>query len=301
MKVIADDLWFPEGPVCLPDGDLLVVELRRQTLTRIQPGGRKSIVARLGGGPNGAALGPDGHAYVCNNGGYTWREHRGFLVPIGIPDDYAGGRIERVNLDTGKAETLYDTDGVRRLRGPNDLVFDAHGGFWFTDLGRTRERDADRGAVCYGKADGSMVREVIFPLIQPNGIGLSPDGKTLYVAETATARLWAWEVTAPGKVAFTKSHAPYRGRLVFSSSTWRHFDSLAVEAGGNICIGTLDPGGITVCDPAGAEVEFIPVADTLTTNLCFGGPGMQSAYITASLTGQLLHAEWPRAGLKLHC
>ena len=56
MKVIAEDLWFPEGPVWVGDGSLLVVEIRRQTLTRVWPGGRKSVVAHLGGGPNGAAL-----------------------------------------------------------------------------------------------------------------------------------------------------------------------------------------------------------------------------------------------------
>lgn len=146
-----------------------------------------------------------------------------------------------------------------------------------------------------------MVREVLFPLIKPNGIGLSPDGKTLYVAETDTARLWAWDIIAPGKVAFVDSSVPYRGRLVFSSSTWRRFDSLAVEANGNICVATLDPGGITVCKPGGGELEFVPTPDPFTTNICFGGDGLRTAYITASFTGRLLETEWPRAGLKLNC
>jgi gluconolactonase len=186
MKVITDDLQFPEGPVCLPDGSFLVVEIRRGTLTRVQPDGKKHYVAKLGGGPNGAAIGPDGHAYVCNNGGFIWREIHGRIEPMGTPADYTSGRIERVNLDTGKFDVLYDTDGNRPLRGPNDIVFDAHGGFWFTDLGKSRGHQFDFGAVCYAKADGSLVRQVLFPMWQPNGIGLSPDGKTLYVAESAT-------------------------------------------------------------------------------------------------------------------
>src|SRR3972149_4123848 len=72
MKVITDDLQFPEGPVCLPDGNFLVVEIRRGTLTHITPAGKKTYVANLGGGPNGAAIGPDGHAYGWNCGGFNW-------------------------------------------------------------------------------------------------------------------------------------------------------------------------------------------------------------------------------------
>jgi gluconolactonase len=301
MKVITDDLWFPEGPVCLPDGNLLVVEIRRGTLTHIRPDGRKTIVARLGGGPNGAALGPDGRVYVCNNGGFEWKQRGGHIEPVGTPADYTSGRIERVDLATGQFEVLYDTDGARPLRGPNDIVFDAHGGFWFTDLGKNRGRQFDWGAVCYAKADGSSVREVLFPMWQPNGVGLSPDGKTLYVAESATCRLWAWPVTAPGEVARTgEATVPHRGRLVFSSSTWRRYDSLAVEAGGNICIGTLDHGGISVCRPEGGELEFFAMPGHHATNICFGGADMRKAWITSSYAGQLIEVDWPRLGLRLN-
>src|SRR5207237_4764 len=87
-----------------------------------------------------------------------------------------------------------------RVTGPNDLVFDGAGGFWFTDLGKTRERDADRGVVYYAKADGSQIREAIFPLERPNGIGLSPDERTLYVVETPTARCWSFKLSAPGQI-----------------------------------------------------------------------------------------------------
>ena len=103
MRVIAEDLWFPEGPVWVGDGSMLVVEIRRRTLTQIWLDGRKRIVAELGGGPNGAAIGPDGHAYVCNNGGFAFRQRPdGRWVTHGTPDDYDTGRIERVNLATGK-------------------------------------------------------------------------------------------------------------------------------------------------------------------------------------------------------
>ena len=305
MRVIADDLWFPEGPVWVGDGSLLAVEIRRRTLTRIWPDGRKSIVANLGGGPNGAAIGPDGYCYVCNNGGFKFVQRAdGRWVSAGAADDYVTGRIERVDIETGKSEVLYDKIGDMKIRGPNDIVFDAHGGFYFTDPGKTRHRDWDRGSVCYAKADGSSIRELIFPIHKPNGIGLSPDGKTLYVAETESARLWAWELKGPGEFAnppVASPRSPHGSRLVYGSSTYRRFDSLAVEANGNICIGTLDMGGITVCAPTGNVAEFVPAeGDTHVTNICFGGPELRKAYITLSYAGQLVEMDWPRAGLQLN-
>ena len=304
MRVIAQDLWFPEGPVWLGDGSLLVVEIRRKTLTRVWLDGRKQIVAELGGGPNGAAIGPDGHCYVCNNGGFKFVQRAdGRWVTAGTPDDYATGRIERVNIATGAFETVYDRVGDINVRGPNDIVFDAHGGFYFTDPGKTRHRDWDRGSICYAKADGSMIRELVFPIHKPNGIGLSPDGKTLYVAETETARLWAWDIEAPGQFArpaVASPESPHGSRLVYTSPVYQRFDSLAVEANGNVCIGTLDRGGITVITPATGSAEFVPVPanDTHVTNLCFGGADLRKVYVTLSYSGQLVEMDWPRAGLQ---
>ncbi len=300
MKVIAENLQFPEGPLVLPDGTLAVVEIRRGTLTQVLRDGRTRVIAETGGGPNGAALGPDGAVYVCNNGGFRWIPRGNALLPGPQPDGYSGGRIERVDLATGKVERLYDRVGDHPLRGPNDLVFDAHGGFWFTDLGKMRPREFDRGGIYYARADGSMIREVVHPVSRPNGIGLSPDGRTLYVAETETARLWAWPVTAPGELAREPFPSPHGGRLVHVAPTYRGFDSLAVEADGNVCVATLFEGGISVCAPGGGLVEFVPLDDPFTTNICFGGPGMRTAYVTLSTSGRLVELPWPRAGLALN-
>ena len=122
------------------------------------------------------------------------------MVPGNQPASYTGGSIQRVELATGRVETLYTACDGRPLRGPNDLVFDAQGGFWFTDHGKTRPRDRDRTGVFYALPDGSSIREVIFPLDAPNGIGLSPDGRRLYVAETHTGRVFWWEIVGPGVV-----------------------------------------------------------------------------------------------------
>ena len=200
MRTIATGLQFPEGPIAMPDGSVLVVEIRRGTLSRVAPDGRVTVVAECGGGPNGAAIGPDGACYVANNGGFEWHDFGGIVVPGNQPHDYIGGRIQRVNLSSGKLEDIYTECDGHPLRGPNDIVFDSSGGFWFTDHGKMRERDRDRTGVFYAKPDGSLIREVLFPLDGPNGIGLSPTGKRLYVAETFTGRVWEWEISGPGQV-----------------------------------------------------------------------------------------------------
>ena len=88
LREIARGLAFPEGPVCLPDGSVLVVEIRRGTLTRVAPDGAQTVVAEPGGGPNGAAIGPDGEVYVCNNGGFEWHEVGALAVPGNQPASY---------------------------------------------------------------------------------------------------------------------------------------------------------------------------------------------------------------------
>lgn len=297
--VLAEGLAFPEGPIAMPDGSVLLVEIARGTLTRVRDGAVE-VVATLGGGPNGAAIGPDGACYVCNNGGFKWIEAGDRLFPGEEPESYAGGRIEKVNLTTGAVEVLYTNCNGQPLRGPNDLVFDRHGGFWFTDHGKTRPRERDRTGVFYARADGSHIEEVIFPLEGPNGIGLSPDETELYVAETHTGRLWAWEVIAPGRLKRERRDRPDGGRLVPGRPGYFLFDSLAVDAAGNVCIATIIDGGITVLKPRGGEPEFVPMPDVVTTNICFGGPELRTAYVTLSSTGKLVSLPWSGPGLPLN-
>jgi len=301
IRELASGLRFPEGPVCLPDGSILVVEIAAGRLTRVAQDGSKQVVAEPGGGPNGAALGPDGKIYVTNNGGsFTWHELGGLLMPGPTPPGHKGGRIERIDIGSGKVEVLYEACDGLSLCGPNDLVFDAHGGFWFTDHGTTHERHKDRTGVFYAKADGSEIREVIFPLDSPNGIGLSPDGRRLYVAETHTGRDSAWEVPEPGAILPTAGFGPAGGTLLAGLPGFQLFDSLAVDGSGYVCVATIVNGGITSISPDGRTIEHVALPDPLTTNICFGGPGLRTAYCTLSGTGRLVAFEWPRPGLRLH-
>jgi gluconolactonase len=299
-REITSGLRFPEGPVPLPDGSVLVVEIEGARLIRCTMDGGKEVIAELGGGPNGAALGPNNAVYVCNNGGFNWITHDdGYLRPHGRADRYHNAGIQRVDLATGKVEMLYSECDGAPITGPNDIVFDGKGGFYFTDHGKSYDRLMDRGAVFYAAEDGSHIHEVVFPMITPNGVGLSPDGKTLYATETETGRLWAWPIVSPGQVHKEPWPSPSGGRFVGGPQGYQRFDSLAVEENGNICVASLVRGGISVFSPEGGLVEFHEAPEPYSTNIAFGGPDRKTAYITLSGYGRLVAVDWPRPGLKL--
>jgi gluconolactonase len=298
FKIVAERLGFPEGPIAMADGSVIVVEIQRGTLTRCWSG-RTEVIAELGGGPNGAAIGPDGCVYVCNNGGALFRERNGVNFPGRTAPDNSGGRIERVDLATGKVDRLYDRCGDHPLRGPNDLVFDHAGGLWFTDFGHDHGRTRDKSGIYYAAPDGSRIVEVYFGSLGYNGIGLSPDGTTLYTAETLTGRLIAFEVAGPGQIV-RPGGGRFPGRVVAAvpAEPLAYFDSLAVTAAGNVCVATLLAPGITTIAPDGA-ITKLATPDLFTTNLCFGGADMRDAWITFSGTGQLVRTRWHEPGLRL--
>lgn len=303
--IVTDGLAFPEGPVAMADGSVIVVEIKAGALTRVAPDGTKTRVADVGGGPNGLAIGADGALYVCNNGGFIWTEIGEMNIPVGPngvsqPPEYTTGSIQRVDIATGEVTTLYTECDGNRLNSPNDIVIDKDGGLWFTDLGKTRERDVDRGFIYWAKPDGSEIRQVAAGMAGYNGVGLSPDGSRLYAVETSTAHLYAWDIAGPGELT---GGNPLMGGGIFLGNGPVHalFDSLAIEASGNIAVGTLvhDPG-ITVFNPDGVIVDHVSMPDPMPTNICFSGDDMQTAHITLSALGQLARVEWSRPGLKLN-
>lgn len=219
------------------------------------------------------------------------------IYPGDRAKDYTSGSIQRVSADGAEVRTLYtECDGVP-LKGPNDLVFDREGNFYFTDHGKGYGRARDRTGVFYAAPDGSMIKEIIFPMEQPNGIGLAPDGRTLYVAESPTGRLYGFELTAPGEVGRRWVVGTVPGRPPLNVA---FCDSLCVDAAGNILVATITNGGITSFAPDGSRADHTPCPDAFTTNACFGGPELRTLYVTLSVTGQLVAFDpWPIAGLKL--
>lgn len=303
IEIVGEGLGFPEGPVALDDGTLLVVEIGGRALTRVWLDGRLERIAMLEGGPNGAALGPGGWVYVCNSGGWI---HADVEMPDGrvlrrvVGQSPRPGWIERVHLASGRAETLYAGCGGEQLQSPNDLVFDAEGGFYFSDIGKRTETQLGLGSVYYGHADGRPLRRVVGQLVTPNGVGLSPDGQTLYIAETATRRLLAFALDGPGRVRPEPWPAPSGGRLVVALPGFNGLDSLAVDAAGGIHVASLMNGGIWSVAPDGSLAEHRAIDDPYTTNLCFGGEARRSAFVTLSASGRLARLDWHVPGLALH-
>jgi gluconolactonase len=122
---------------------------------------------------------------------------------------------------------------------PNDLVFDQHGGFYFSDLGYTKGDITAVTAVYYALADGSAIRQVSLA-DSPNGVGLSPDGMTLYWNKTPRRADYARSPCCPWD---TWPHLP---NSHYQFTDGNALDSLAIDGDGNICVAVLGGGAIGV-------------------------------------------------------
>jgi gluconolactonase len=275
-EVIAEGLAFPEGPVVMADGSVILVEIHAKQVTRCW-NGRTEVVATPGGGPNGAAIGPDGALYICNSGG---------MGHDGSPTE--PGRIERIDIGSGKVARIYDAcDGIP-LGAPNDLMFDSDGNFWFTDLGKTGADCKFYGGLYCARPDGSAITRIYGRAISYNGVGVSPDMKTVYVADTFTARVYAFDRRIEAQTP----------RWLANAQGPSMFDSLAVTAAGNVCVATLMPGAITTVTPTG-EASMRAMDDRLVTNIAFGGADMMDAWLTFSDRGALVRTRWEEPGMRL--
>ncbi len=331
IEVLSSNLKYPEGPIHCSDGSIILVEIMGQQLSIVPPdGGPSKPLAALPGGPNGAAAGPDGHVYVCNDGGFDWLpiplpNKQQLWVGGNEPSTYVGGSLQQVNPANGEVKTLY-TECTERfappnaywnppflLRGPDDLVFDEAGGIWFSDYGKIRARDRDITAVYYATPDGKSIRQMIYPLNSPNGIGLSPDGKKLYVALTFERKILSYDVPEPGVIAPNKGVLDGSSLLAANLVGQSVLDSMALDVEGNVYVATMLPagnnpmsnGGISIVSPKG-EVEYVPLElpneefAPLPSNICFGGKDMKTVYVTCGASGHLLKMPSSIPGLKLN-
>lgn len=286
LQLFAQGLRFPEGPVALADGTLLCTEIEGDSVARIAADG--TILRRYpcAAGPNGMAIGPDGAAYVVSDGGLTFAETDGVRGPVGIPDPFVGGAIQRLDLNTGAIETLYDeVDGVH-IGVLNDVVFDTEGKAYVVET--------VYGKLYYFDPAGGMIRTAIDGLEAPNGMGISPDGSTIFVSETYSGNIWRIPIEAPGQ--------PGEKVLHWSNKRAHGFDGLSIDGQGNICAASLGPSGITVISPEGEKVGFVPLPldDSFVTNIVFAGDDLCDAYICSAGRGRMYKMRWPHPGLRLN-
>ena len=286
--VLTDGLQFPEGPVWEPNGTLYVTEIIGGRITAIAPNGTKRTFAETSGAPNGAALGPDGYLYVTNNGGKN------------------PGYIQRIDTH-GKVETLYDRCDGQPFHGPNDLVMDTHGGFYFTDPGPLTREGTKFGHLYYARRDGSSVKRMQYLFLLPNGIALTPDDTTLIVLESLTSRVWAIPIESPGVLgqvdAGARSGSPRAwpiSALLTTVPQPAAPDGMCVDATGNLLICAHNSGVVSVHAPDGKPLSQIAVEDRRLTNCCFGDADLQTLYVTESGLGRVVTVRWERPGLRLH-
>lgn len=304
VRCVAEGLAFPESPIWCPDGSILLSEMAAGRISRVRADGRVEPVADVGGGPNGVALLPDGRLIVCQNGGSTfgtgwWPYDFDGCVqlfrPVAAAEVPVTPQLQLVEID-GSVHTLAVEFGVRGGRAmplvrPSDLCVDAEGGFYVTDGGTTRGRSRTMTGLLYGTPDGRL-EEVVYPLEMPNGVGLSPAGDRVYVAETRTRRVWEFTLSGPGRVAGGRGLAtvPSGGPLNIGGA-----DGLCIAGDGTILVATLGAGGVTAFSPTGQLLGALTLDDPMTTNMTLSDDEA-TLYVTLASAGRLMAVDdWQSA------
>lgn len=266
-EVVVDVDTFTEGPVFDYDGNLYFSH--GDAVSRLTPDGLLAVWARAEGA-NGHKVLPDGTHWVCSMG------------------------EERVLHFDGSGERLGDAIVASEgepLRAPNDLTLDAHGGFYFSDPGDSRE--TPDGNVHYVGADGA-VRRVAEEMDIPNGLVLSPDGNTLYVAETIPNRVNAFAVKAPGVLGERRLFAELPARDVEGGLGP---DGMAMDSEGNLYVAQLGMGSVQVLTPGGRLLRTLRAGNYDTSNVAFGGEDLDELFVTGS-TGH--RSDTPGRVYRLH-
>ena len=272
---------FLEGPACGPGGTIYFSDIPANRIYALEPDGQVRLYREPSGRANGNVFDRDGRLVTCEGAEYG----------LG-----GGRRISRTDLVTGAVVVVTDRFEGARYNSPNDVTVDEQGQIFFTDprFGRRHEMELTQEGVYRVDPDGRVRRILGQPAIQrPNGIAVSPDGATLYVADSnydpgGNRCLWAFPLSAAGDAG--------PGRLVFSWAPGRGADGIEVDVDGNIwaaagisrsrSAGETDVHrpGVYVVHPGGRLLDMIPVPQDTVTNLCFGGPDLSTLFVTAGNT-----------------
>ena len=261
---------FLEGPSFDRDGNLLVTDIPHGRIFRISPDGEWSVLTEYDGWPNGLKIHRDGRIFIADH-------RRGIL-----------------QLDPGSGAVTPVLEYVRRegFKGVNDLTFASNGDLYFTDQGQTGLQDTSGRVYCL-RATG-QVDCLLDNIPSPNGIVLSPDEKTLFVAVTRANQVWRLPLHPDGTTSKVSAFIVLSGGLSGP-------DGLAMSTDGGLAVAHCGLGCVWIFDRLGQPCHRVQSCRGLsTTNIAFGGPGNRSLYITESDTGTILRAELPVSGQPMY-
>lgn len=259
---------FLEGPVFDDEGNLFVTDIPWGRIFRISPDGEWSVITEYDGEPNGMKF--VGHSTL-------------------LITDYKNGLV-RLDINTGNVAPHLARRNTESFKGVNDLVFDGEGNLYFTDQGQTGLHDPT-GRLYRLHANGRLDL-LLNNIPSPNGIALSPDCRTLFLAATRGNCVWRVPLLADGSVAKVSQF--------FTSYGPSGPDGLAVDAQGRLLVANPGLGYIWVLNGR-AEPQWVlrGPAGASTTNLAFGGVDRQWLYVTDSTHGQILRTKMDVPGLPL--
>jgi gluconolactonase len=271
-----------EGPAFDADDNLFFSDIFGNRIYRLTPEGTLSVYRADSGRTNGNTFDAQGRLISCEGA-----------------EQGPGGRrrVVRTDLKTDRVEVLTDRHEGKRYNSPNDVIVDIHGCIWFTDPFYGEDRSAlemDNESVYRIDPSGHVMRVLSQPRVErPNGLAITPDGRTLYVIDSHTRpggnrKVWAFDVAEDGRLGGQ--------RLVFDFGRGRGGDGMRLDMQGNLWVAagilfprhageTADvPAGVYVITPGGELLGRIPITEDLCTNLAFGGPGRKTLYVTAGKT-----------------
>jgi len=259
---------FIEGPSFDRDGNLYIVNIPYGQIFRVTPQGEFAVVATYDGEPNGLKIHRDGTLYIA--------DHKHGLMVC----DPRSGAVERF-LDRPRRE---------RFKGLNDLVFAHNGDLYFTDQGETGLHDPT-GRLWRLRRDGRL-QLLLDNVPSPNGLVLTPNEGTLYLAVTRGNAVWRVPLHADGTIG--------RVGIFIQLSGGMGPDGMAMDAEGNLAVCHVGMGSVWLFSRLGRPLYEIPsCAGHATTNAAYGGPDGKTLYITESESGTILQARLETPGLKL--
>jgi gluconolactonase len=278
IEKVASGFVFIEGPMWR-DGKLWFSDVRGDKVRTFDPKtNRVTVVLSDSGGVKNAPV----DANFGSNGMVTDKDGSILLTRMAI------GTIERMDDKGGLKPFLSKFEG-KRLNSPNDLVFSKDGALWITDppFGLPK-MDADPKKQLKFNAvfryAGGKLTPVITDLKAPNGIGFSPDGKTLYVSNSMPdMAVYAWDVGAGGKLSNKRTFISYPGTANDVP------DGLKVDSAGNVW--TTGPGGVRIISPKGKMLGQIVIPE-IVANVAFAEDG-RTVYLTGSTSLYRLHSKVP--------